>query len=399
MKAGAGSASGAVPAEPRLDIFWSKAALLHDTGSGVFEAPPSPLLAEQTPHPESILRVRNMRAVLERGPVAPYLAWSEAAAAPEERVALFHPGRYLDRLRHAAARSERLTPTTPLSPTSCDAALGAAGAALAALDAILAGSGRPGFALVRPPGHHAGRETADGYCLVNHAAIVAENARAAGMGRVAIIDWDAHHGNGTQSGFYDRDDVFTVSLHMDHGAWGPTHPETGAIDERGVGAGRGFNLNLPLPMGSGDSTYLRVFDEIVAPAVRKFAPDLIVIASGVDAGQFDPGGRMLVTAAGFHRLATNARLLAREICRGRILAIQEGGYNPAHAAFCVHAVAEGLAGLPMSLGDPLAYMPDDPEQAEATLRHLRRRLDDSGASVSGDSAKVGMTDTTSALSA
>lgn len=130
------------------------------------------------------------------------------------------------------------------------------------------------------------------------------------MNRVAIIDWDAHHGNGTQSGFYDRDDVFTVSLHMDHGPWGPTHPETGGIDERGVGAGRGFNLNLPLPMGAGDSTYLSVFDEIVAPAIRKFAPDLIVIASGVDAGQFDPGGRMLVTAAGFRRLASSALELA-----------------------------------------------------------------------------------------
>lgn len=379
MRAAAERAGGS--AEPRLDVFWSDAALLHDTGSGMFEAPPNPFLAEQTPHPESILRLRNMRAVLERGPVAPHLAWHQAEAAPEARVGLFHPARYLNRLREAAARSERLTATTPLNPTSCDAALGAAGAALAALDAVMNGTGRPGFALVRPPGHHAGRETADGYCLINHVAIVAENARAGGMGRVAVIDWDAHHGNGTQAGFYDRDDVFTISLHMDHGAWGPNHRETGGTEERGAGAGDGFNLNLPLPMGSGDSTYQRAFDEIVAPAVRRFGPDLIVIASGVDAGQFDPGGRMLVTAAGFHHLASSALLLAQEVCGGRILAVQEGGYNPAHAAFCVHAIAEGLAGLPMSLNDPLAYMPDDSDRAEAALQRLRLRLEESGTSI------------------
>jgi acetoin utilization deacetylase AcuC-like enzyme len=383
MKPVAGQDGAAACHEPRLDVFWSDAALLHDTGSGVFEAPASPLLAEQIPHPESIVRLRNMRALLERGPVAPYLAWHDASAAAQERVTLFHPVRYLDRLRDAAIRSERLTATTPLTPTSYEAALGAAGAALAGLDAILGGSGRPGFALVRPPGHHAGRETADGYCLINHVAIVAENARAAGMHRVAIIDWDAHHGNGTQAGFYARDDVLTVSLHMDHGAWGPSHPETGAIEERGAGAGHGFNLNLPLPMGSGDATYQRAFDEIVAPAVRRFAPDLIVIASGVDAGQFDPGGRMLVTAGGFHRLAASALSLAQEVCHGRILAIQEGGYNPAHAAFCVHAITEGLAGLPMSLNDPLAYMPDDQDRAETALREVRRRLEDGGALVPG----------------
>jgi acetoin utilization deacetylase AcuC-like enzyme len=357
-----------------VDVVWHPDVLLHDAGVGVFEAPPSDLLEVQVEHPEGGIRIRNMRSVLLRGPVAPRLAWREGRHATEAELCLFHDPSYVEDLKVAARTSRRFTSTTLMSPGSFAALLASAGTSLAALECVLGGSGRPAFALVRPPGHHAARGVADGYCFVNNVAIVAEAALAAGLRRIAIVDWDVHHGNGTQDGFYTRDDVLTLSLHMDHGAWGPTHPQTGAIDERGRGPGLGANLNIPLPMGSGDVAYLMAFDEIVAPRVRSFGPDLIVIAHGLDAGQFDPNGRNLVTSAGFHALARRARALAVELSSGRLVAVQEGGYNAAHAAFCLHAAIEGFAGLPLSVADPLSYLPAFEDRARVDVDRIKAAL-------------------------
>jgi acetoin utilization deacetylase AcuC-like enzyme len=360
--------------EPLVDVFWHEDVLRHDTGAGVFEAPPSDLLEFQIEHPEGTTRIHNMRSALLRGPNARRFAWRKGRHATEAELCLFHDRAYVDMLKAGAPQSRRLTATTVLSPHSFEALLAGAGSSLEALAAVLSGSGRPAFALVRPPGHHAARATADGYCFTNNVAIVAEAALAAGLKRVAIVDWDVHHGNGTQEGFYDRGDVLTVSLHMDHGAWGPTHPQTGATDERGRGAGLGFNLNLPLPMGSGDAAYLLAFDEIAAPRLRQFAPDLVIVANGLDAGQFDPNGRNLVTTGGFHALASRARRLARELSGDRLVAVLEGGYNPAHAPFCLLATLEGFAGIPSSLRDPLSYLPAFEERARTDVERIKTAL-------------------------
>ncbi len=360
--------------DPLIDIFWHERVLRHDTGTGAFESPPSDLLDIQSPHPEGPARIVNMRSILLRGPVHQHIAWHAGREASEAELMLFHEPAYIAELKQGEAASRRFTLTTVMTPGSFDAVRAATGTSLAALDRVLAGSLLPAFALVRPPGHHAARAMADGYCFINHVGVVAEAAIAAGMQRIAVIDWDVHHGNGTQEGFYERDDVLTISLHMDHGSWGKSHPQTGGAEERGRGQGLGFNLNLPLPMGSGDLAYLMAFDEIVAPRVRAFAPDLIIIANGLDAGQFDPNGRNLVTMAGFHGLASRARALAAETTGGRIVVIQEGGYNPAHAAFCLHAAIEGFAGLPLSLTDPLCYMPSFEARSRADIDHLRAAL-------------------------
>ncbi|WP_245337482.1 class II histone deacetylase [Shinella sp. HZN7] len=355
---------------PAMDVFWHDDVLFHDTGFGFFEAPENPLLSVQMVHPESADRIRNMKAVLQRGPVAQSLRWHRGTHASEADIVRFHDEAYVAEIKRAAHEGRRFSSTTLLRPGAWPGLLAAAGTTLDAGRHVRE-TGAPAFALVRPPGHHAGRAMADGYCFFNHVGIAAEDALANGIGRVAIIDWDVHHGNGTQSGFYDRADVLTVSMHMDHGAWGPTHPETGSIDERGMGAGLGFNLNIPLPMGSSDTTYLGAFDEIVAPKVRAFKPNLLIIANGVDAGQFDPNGRQLVTMSGFHALASRARALADELCSGRLLVVQEGGYNPAYAAFSVHSAIEGFAGLPESLKDPLGYMPQARERAERDVAALK----------------------------
>ncbi len=356
-----------------MDVFWHDDVLRHDTAAGVFEAPPSDLLAEQLQHPESNPRLLNMRAILQRGPVAGSLRWQEGRHASEEELLRFHDADYLRDIFAADAQGKRFSSTTLMSAGSLAGLLAAAGTSLAALDSVLA-SGNPAMALVRPPGHHAAPAMADGYCFFNNVGIAARAAQAAGLERVAIVDWDVHHGNGTQEGFYDDPSVLTVSLHMDHGAWGPSHPQTGAAEERGRGAGLGSNLNLPLPMGSGDQLYERVFSRFVEPALRAFKPDLLIIANGLDASQFDPNGRQLVTMQGFNRLARRARALADELCQGRLLVVQEGGYNPAYSAYCLHAATEGFLGQPSTLPDPLAYMPEPAARVEADLAALDTRL-------------------------
>lgn len=362
-------------AAPLIDIVWHEDVLSHATGSGVFEAAPSPLLAVQTAHPEGPDRLRNMKSALERAPSAGQFAWHQGRHATDAELELFHTPDYVQGVRAGCIHGKRYTGTTLLSPDSWHALTAAAGCALEAARLVLEDGARPAFALVRPPGHHAAPGVADGYCFFNNAAIAAQSALDHGLSRVAIVDWDVHHGNGTQAGFYDRSDVLTISLHMDHGAWGATHPQTGAVDERGAGAGLGFNLNLPLPMGSGDCSYLLAFDDIIAPRLRAYGPELLVIAAGVDAGQFDPNGRQLLTSRGFHGLARRARALAAELCAGRLLIVQEGGYNPAHAAFCVLASVEGFAGIEPSLPDPLAYMPEDPSRARRDIAALKAAID------------------------
>jgi acetoin utilization deacetylase AcuC-like enzyme len=191
---------------------------------------------------------------------------------------------------------------------------------------------------------------------------------------VAVIDWDVHHGNGTQEAFYSRDDVLTVSMHMRHGAWGPSHPQTGAPVELGRGAGEGFNVNVELPLGTGDAGYVAAFDEIVEPVVDAYVPGLILVGCGQDANQFDPNGRQCVTMAGFHRLGQAARRLADRWCGGRLVLVQEGGYARSYSAFCLHATLEGVLGLEPALEDPCAWMPDDPEPARSAIERVRATL-------------------------
>ncbi|WP_242675291.1 arginase family protein [Phytopseudomonas dryadis] len=360
-----------------MDVFWHSDVLRHDTGAGVFEAPPDSLLGEQMQHPESNPRLLNMRALLQNGPVAPSLEWHQGRHAWDEELLRFHTPEYLREIVAADMQGRRFSSTTLMAPGSLSGLLAAAGTSILALERVLAVR-RPALALVRPPGHHAAPAMADGYCFFNNVALATEAARAAGIERVAIVDWDVHHGNGTQAGFYDDPEVFTVSLHMDHGAWGPSHPQSGAVDERGHGAGIGANLNLPLPMGSGDLAYALAFERFVEPALRAFRPQLLVIANGLDASQFDPNGRQLLSMAGFNHLARQARSLADELCEGRLLVVQEGGYNPAYSAYCLHAAVEGFIGRASSLADPLAYMPVFEARSRADVQALGLALAEAG---------------------
>jgi len=249
----------------------------------------------------------------------------EARSSPAtalSAVAAVHSPRYVDRLRRAAERGDGLIDTAdnPLSAATFDAATAASGAALEALASALAG--RPAFAAIRPPGHHAEHDRAMGFCYFNYAAVLAEHGRRLSCERVAIVDIDVHHGNGTQHLFEERSDVLYASLHQF-----PFYPGTGALDETGRGAGRGFTVNFPLAAGGGDAEWLYGLDAVILPELERFAPELLVVSAGFDAWRDDPLGGMRVSEAGF--AAIGARLLgfADARCAGRFVALLEGGYD------------------------------------------------------------------------
>jgi acetoin utilization deacetylase AcuC-like enzyme len=311
-----------------IRIFTDPACLLH-------QAPPG--------YPECPERLSGVLAHLrERG-------WPIAEPPPEgapeavrEAVAAVHEAEYVARFERSAARGDSLLDSAdnPLSAGTWDAAWGAVAATLAATEWMAAENGRAAFAAVRPPGHHAESELAMGFCFFNNAAVAAEHLRRRhGAARVAIFDFDVHHGNGTQHIFEERADVLYASTHQY-----PFYPGTGAAGERGLDAGEGFTLNVPLPAGTGDEGYEEAIRGRILPALRRFAPDALIVSAGFDAWQRDPLGGMRVTAEGFRAWGDWLRDLAAGICGGRLLALLEGGYDLESLPRLVEAHLEGLAG-------------------------------------------------------
>ncbi len=263
-------------------------------------------------------------------------------ADAREAVLAVHAEGYVERLRRAIERGDGLIDSAdnPLSPGTWDAAWGAVEATLAAAEWMQEGEGRVAFAAVRPPGHHAERSVAMGFCYLNSVAVAAQWLRAErGVERVAIFDFDVHHGNGTQHLFEDRADVFYASIHQY-----PFYPGTGAAGERGRGPGRGATLNVPLPAGSGDAEYAAAFDDRVLPALREFAPVALLLSAGFDAWRGDPVGAMRVTRRAYQEWGVKLRALADGLCGGRVLAVFEGGYDLASLGPLAEAHLRGLEG-------------------------------------------------------
>jgi acetoin utilization deacetylase AcuC-like enzyme len=286
-------------------------------------------------HPENAHRLDAIMSRLNASGLFLGREIVEPIAATVEDLCLVHDLSYIRMVQQFAdAGGGYLDPDTYISPRSYDVACLAAGASMLAVDRVLDGIDRRVFALPRPPGHHATGAAGMGFCLFNNAAIAARHAiDRRGLTRVAIIDWDVHHGNGTQSIFLDSDQVLYISLHQ----W-PLYPGSGRAEEVGVRYGYGYTLNVPLTPGAGDAVYLYVFDEIVAPRLAAFRPELILISAGFDAHEGDPLASMAVTTRGFGEMAARVRAYADEYCDGRLVALLEGGYNPIALAESVAAV-------------------------------------------------------------
>jgi acetoin utilization deacetylase AcuC-like enzyme len=329
-------------AERRTGLVYDERCVAHDPPGGI---PPGGLPDwAAVPAFERPERLTLTRRAFEGSGVLETVIELAPRFATEAELSLAHSESHVRRVLDAAASELRVEVGDDAwsGPGTHEALLLAAGGLLAAVDAVLDGSLDNAFAVLRPPGHHAERDAAMGFCLVNNIAVATRWAqRQGGVGRVAIVDWDVHHGNGTEAIFLDDPSVLTVSLHQD-GLY-PAH--TGGLDTRGAD---GTNVNVPLPAGTGDAGYARAFDRVVAPAVRRFRPELLLIAAGQDASATDPLGRMSITVPGFRALADRAVALADEVCGGRLVATLEGGYSLLHLPLANLAILEGLAGLPPS---------------------------------------------------
>nr|XP_043632506.1 histone deacetylase 8 isoform X2 [Erigeron canadensis] len=358
-----------------INVFWDKGMLDHDMGTGVFDSGIDPgFLDILEKHPENPDRIINIVSILKRGPISPFISWhSSSKPAHVSQLLSFHTQEYIDSLLEADKNGGKtICSGTFLNIGSWNSALLAAGTTLSAIKYILDGHGKLCYALVRPPGHHAQPTRADGYCFLNNAGLAVQYALDSGCKRVTVIDIDVHYGNGTAEGFYHSDKVLTISLHMNHGSWGTSHPQSGDINELGEGTGYGYNLNVPLPNGTGDKGYKYAMVELVSPAVRKFRPDMMVFVVGQDSSAFDPNGRQCLSMEGYRDIGQIIRRLADDHCNGRILIVQEGGYHVTYSAYCLHATLEGVLNLPAPLlSDPIAYYPEDDASAIKAIESIK----------------------------
>ena len=311
-------------------------------------------------HVESPQRVEVLNRMLAKDPPISYITVGPRPATDEE-LGWVHERGYIDLIRSTSGKTVFLDGDTTASPKTYETALLAAGGLLESLDRIMDGTVGNSFALVRPPGHHAEASQAMGFCIFNNIAVGAEHLiRKHGLRRVLIVDWDLHHGNGTERAFYERGDVMYFSTHQV-----PLYPGTGAARFLGSGGGLGYNLNVPLLAGKGDGDYLHIYETILAPVAARFEPQFILVIAGFDIAASDPLGGMEVTPAGFGLMTASLMAMAERTAAGRLALVLEGGYD-------LQALQEGVAEVLKALNKKDSPRSAPPRASEA----LRFELDE-----------------------
>ncbi|MFH0846776.1 MAG: histone deacetylase [Chloroflexota bacterium] len=329
----------------KVGLVYDDIYLRHDTGE----------------HPENAQRLSAVMSHLETTGLLPRLTRLKPSPANEKELRLVHTESHIRHVREVAeGGGGYLDLDTVVSPESYEVALYAVGGVIRAVQAVMSGEVGGAFALVRPPGHHAGRDRGMGFCLFNNIAIAASYAlKEYPLSRLAIIDFDVHHGNGTQEIFEAAPRVLYVSTHES-----PLYPGTGRLGETGSDEAKGTKVNIPLPAGSGDSEYQRVYTEIIMPVVARFKPELILVSAGYDAHWADGLAMMRLSVSGYAGIAKNIKSLADELCQGRVVLSLEGGYNLSALSSSIKATLDTLMGDPSE--DPIGNPPHPPSPPDIT---------------------------------
>jgi len=319
-------------------------------------------------HPENRERLRSTWGLLQADGILAALLETPCTPASDEQLLRVHSRRHLSTVALAAQRNAHLDADTYVGSDSEQAARLAAGGLCNVVAAVLSGQADNGFALVRPPGHHATPERGMGFCLYNNVAIAARAAQVEhGVERVLIVDFDVHHGNGTQDAFYEDGSVLFFSTHQY-----PYYPGSGHWRETGRGAGAGATINVPFPAGVGDLGYAAAFDQVLAPLARRFQPQLILVSAGYDAHWNDPLASMQLSIPGYAALVQGLLASASELCQGRIVFTLEGGYHLDVLAHAVLTTLRQLSGQEQPISDPLGFCPWEERDASALLAQVRQ---------------------------
>jgi acetoin utilization deacetylase AcuC-like enzyme len=298
-------------------------------------------------HVDNERRLARLRRLVASLPVENRLRHRTPRAATDHELGRVHSSKHIHAMR--AGATDAGDGLSPLDRDAFDRAVLGAGAAVVAVEEVVSGDADNAFALVRHAGHHAVFERGGGFCVFNNVAVAARAGQADHeLERVAIVDIDVHHGNGTEAIFYDDRSVLTISLHQDR----LYPPDTGSTSTAGSGDALGRNVNVPLPAGTGNGGYAYAMQHVVEPCLRDFRPQLVLVACGFDASAYDPMARMVLTAAGFRSVTQHLLTLCDELCEGRLVMVSEGGYSPVYAPFCGLAVIEAMAGVDPPTVDP-----------------------------------------------
>jgi len=306
---------------------------------------------EHAENPETKRRFRNL---LEVSGLHEQVVQIKPRAATVEELLRFHTREHLEHIKSLSeSGGGDASDGTPMGKGSFEIAQLAAGGVIEAFDTVISGAVENAYVLCRPPGHHALADMALGFCLFGNAVVAIKHVQAIhGIQRIATVDWDVHHGNGTEAAFIEDPNVLTISIHQDN----LFPPDSGFIENTGVNAGKGSNINIPLPPGSGSGAYLACMEQVVLPALQRFKPEMIVVPCGFDASAMDPLGHMMLSSEAFRQMTAMLKDAAGTLCNGRLVMTHEGGYSASYVPYCGLAVIEELLGVRSEIRDPWAPM-------------------------------------------